>query len=199
MSLFLSRQWVLNTLVALTTTSLLASGLASSLALQAVSAPVTAAPALGGKPTQAKPVTTAKTVAPLDLLKKPEAYLNQRIYLEGEFRTFSTLGLDYKPAFRDSKDYVSLLIRRPDVSHHKIPLSEVKLFYPRQNASLKPVGKEKPAPKVVAQNEVLSKLEPGDWIGLEGTVFSTALGDPWVDVTTVTRLKPVATPEPGHH
>jgi hypothetical protein len=115
-----------------------------------------------------KNMVEAQTVTPLALVKDPAAYLNKAVKFEAEFRGFSSMGLDYKPAFREAKDYVTLLVRRPDVSHHIIPLSELKLFYPRKEA------------------EMLSKLEPGDKVRFQGKVFSTALGDPWLDVSFFT-------------
>lgn len=112
-------------------------------------------------------------VKPLDLVREPASYLEKVVKFEGEFRGFSSLGLDYKPAFRDSKDYVTLLIRRPDVEHHTIPLSELKLFYKREDT------------------EKLATLEPGDKVRFQGKVFSAALGDPWVELEAFTITKPV--------
>jgi hypothetical protein len=57
------------------------------------------------------------------------------------------------------------------VQHHSIPLSELKLFYPRK------------------QSEALGDLEPGDALTIEGTVFSTALREPWVDITSLKVIK----------
>ena len=74
------------------------------------------------------------------------------------------MGLDYKPAFRNSKEYISFLIRRNDVVDHVVPLSEMKLFLKRDIA------------------EKFIDLESGDKIEVYGRVFSSALGDPWIEV-----------------
>ncbi len=116
-------------------------------------------------------------VTPIDLLKAPDNYLDKDIQLEGTFSSFSSLGLDYKKAFRDSKEHVSLLLLRPDVTHHKIPLAELKLIYPRKKS-----------------DDVL-ELESGDIVSIKGHVFSTALNDPWVDVEVIDVIKK-ATPKP---
>lgn len=113
-------------------------------------------------------------VTPIELLKEPGKYLDQDIQIEGTFNSFSSLGLDYKKAFRDSKDFISLMILRPDVTHHKIPLAELKLIYPRKKS-----------------DEVL-ELESGDVISIKGHVFSTALNDPWVDVEILDVIQKVS-------
>ncbi len=110
-------------------------------------------------------------VAPLDLLKAPAQYLDKHIQFEGTFNRFSDMGLDYKKAFKDSRDYVNLMILRPDVKQHQIPLSELKMFFPRKKS-----------------DEVV-ELETGDRISVKGHVFSTALNEPWVDVTEIKVIK----------
>lgn len=107
------------------------------------------------------------TVVPTDLLKDPKGYMNKKVKFEAVFNSFSSLGLDYKKAMRDSKDYVSFLIKRPDVPGRMIPLAELKLIYPRK------------------KSEEVIHLETGDKISVKGQVFSTALNEPWVDVTEV--------------
>ncbi|MCK7484454.1 MAG: hypothetical protein MZU97_02065 [Bacillus subtilis] len=92
--------------------------------------------------------------------------------MRATFERFSTLGLDYKPAFRDSKKYISFLIRRTDVTDHSIPLSELKLIIAREKA------------------EKLIDLESGDKIEITGEVFSTALNDPWVEVESIKIISP---------
>ena len=44
--------------------------------------------------------------------------------------------------------------------------------------------------KTQVKKEKLIDLESGDKIEIKGTVFSTALGDPWVDVDEVKILEP---------
>ena len=82
--------------------------------------------------------------------------------------------MDYKPAFRSSEKYISFLIQRPDVTDHNIPLSELKIFLNRTEA------------------EKHIDLNSGDIVEFQGRVFSTALGDPWMDVDkfTVISTKP---------
>lgn len=110
------------------------------------------------------------SVSPLVLVQNPKNYLNKSIQFEATFNSFSSLGLDYKKALRDSKDHVGVLIRRPDVEHHVIPLSELKLFLSRKDS------------------DAVAKLETGDRVRITGKVFSTALEEPWVDITEMTIL-----------
>ena len=114
------------------------------------------------------------TVSPLDVVARPNFYLNKNIKIKAKFDKFSTLGLDYKPAMRSSEKYISFLIQRPDVLDHNIPLSELKIFIDR----------------TVAEKHI--DLNSGDEIEFTGKVFSTALGDPWMDVDkfTVITSKP---------
>ncbi|MEB3286120.1 MAG: hypothetical protein VKJ04_01315 [Vampirovibrionales bacterium] len=135
-------------------------------------------PSANGKPAQqaaekeALPPDSAFVHIDADeLLKNPTAQLNKYVELVGVFNRFSDTGLDYKKAFRDSRDYVSLFILRPDVEPRQIPLSELKLFFPRKKS-----------------DEVVN-LEGGDTIRIRGKVFSTALNEPWVDVLDVKILQ----------
>lgn len=114
------------------------------------------------------------TVNPIDVVNRPNFYLNKNIKIRAKFDKFSTLGLDYKPAMRSSEKYISFLIQRPDVQTHNIPLSEMKIFISRTEA------------------EKHIDLNSGDIVEFTGKVFSTALGDPWVDVNnfTVISTKP---------
>ena len=107
-------------------------------------------------------------VKPLDIIANPQAYLNQSIKMEATFDKFSTLGLDYTPAMRKSEDYIGILIRRDDITDYVMPLPEMKIFLPRKTA------------------EKYIDLETGDKIEIEGKVFSTAMGDAWVDITKLT-------------
>lgn len=107
----------------------------------------------------------------IDLLKNPSHFLNKSVEFEGTFNSFSSLGLNYKKAYKDPKDFISILILRPDVTHHKVPLSELKLMYPRK------------------KSEAILKLESGDIIKIKGKVFSTMLNDPWVEIDAVDILK----------
>jgi hypothetical protein len=104
------------------------------------------------------------------LLDNPEKYIGKKIKFRGKFSSFTTLALDYDPALRKSKDYISLCIFRPDT---KIPLSELKLAYPLSEAK---------------ENLVIRDVEEGDLIEFYGQVFSAALGEPWVDVDSIKNL-----------
>jgi hypothetical protein len=115
--------------------------------------------------TEAVDNTPAHAVTSIELVKQPEAYLNKKVSFKATFNSFASLGLDYKKAFRDSKDYVSVLVLRPDVNpKYRIPLSELKLFFPRK------------------KSDVVMHLDAGDTIKVTGTVFSNALGEPWMDI-----------------
>ena len=107
--------------------------------------------------------TVYTTVEPLKVVETPDAYLNKNITFDAEYVSFSSLGLDYKPALKESTKYIGILIKRNDVKDHTVPLSEMKIFLKRELA------------------EKHTDLEEGDKIKISGIVFSTALGDPWVE------------------
>ncbi len=100
----------------------------------------------------------------LDIVARPNFYLNKYVAVRGKFDKFSTLGLDYKPAYRSSEDYISFLIQRDDMRNNNVPLSEMKIFIKRKEA------------------EKYIDLNAGDEVEFSGKVFSTALGDVWFDV-----------------
>ncbi len=102
-------------------------------------------------------------VNPLDVVAYPMRYLNKNIAVRGKFDKFSTLGLDYEPAYRSSEDYITFLILRADAGTHNIPLSEMKVFLKRSLA------------------EKYIDINSGDEVEFFGKVFSTALGDVWID------------------
>lgn len=105
------------------------------------------------------------------LLESPKDYLNKKIKIRGKFSSFTTLALDYEPALRKSKDYLSICIFRPD---RKIPLSELKLAYPIKEAK---------------DNIVIRELEENDVIEIFGEVFSAALDEPWVDILSIKKIE----------
>jgi hypothetical protein len=119
------------------------------------------------------PDSAYKSVSPLDLVKDPDGFLNDRVSFEATFNGFNPVGLDYKGAMRSSKDYISFLVQRPDVNHHVIPLSELKLVYPRKQAE-----------------KTLLDIQTGDKVAVKGKVYSNALGDPWVDVEDMVITQP---------
>lgn len=113
-----------------------------------------------------------KTIDPVSLVNDPQSYLNNQVKISATFDKFTSLGLDYPPAKRDSKSYIAFLIKRPDVpAQYNIPLSELKILMKREKA------------------EKFIDLESGDQIEVYGKVFSTALGDPWVEVDSIKVLK----------
>ena len=122
----------------------------------------------------AVPANTVSTahgyVKPLTVVNSPSQFLNKKIAMKAKFDKFSTLGLDYKPALRSSENYISFLIKRDDTTYD-IPLSEMKLFLKREMA------------------EKFIDLKTNDEITIEGTVFSDALGDAWIDVNSITVTK----------
>ena len=109
-------------------------------------------------------------VKPLDVVTNANLYLGKQIKFIATFDKFSTLGLDYKPAFRSSEKYISFLIKRDDVTDHTIPLSEMKIFIKRTEA------------------EKFIELDSGDKIEVYGKVFSTALTDPWIEAEKLVLL-----------
>ena len=123
---------------------------------------------------QSKPQSTAKTyqyVSPLNIVAQPAFYVGKNVKFKAKFDKFSTLGLDYKPAYRSSEKYITVLILRPDVTHREIPLSELKIFMAREAA------------------EKHIDLNAGDEIEISGTVFSKALGDAWMNVDVFNVIK----------
>ena len=119
--------------------------------------------------------TTSITYTPvnaLDVVAAPETFLNKNITVKGKFDKFSTLGLDYQPAYKSSEEYITFLIQRDDVKDHNIPLSEMKIFLKRPEA------------------EKHIDLNAGDEIEFSGKVFSIALGDVWIEADKFTVLTP---------
>ena len=114
--------------------------------------------------------TQVVKVAPLTIVDSPKQYLNKTVLMNAKFDKFSTLGLDYKPAFKSSENYISFLIKRDDTSFN-IPLSEMKLFIKRETA------------------EKFIDLKTDDEIQIKGVVFSDALGDAWIDVQEIVITK----------
>lgn len=112
-------------------------------------------------------------VKPLELVANPYKYNKRNVRLRGKFDKFSTIGLDYPAALRKHEEYISFMIQRPDITNHNIPLSELKIFLKKE----------------VAEKHI--DLDTGDEIVFTGKVFSTALGDPWMDVHNLTVVNKV--------
>lgn len=108
------------------------------------------------------------TVNPTVMVNNPKPYLNKDIKFKAKFDKYSTLGLDYKPAFRSSEKFITVLIQRNDVLTHNVPLSELKIFLDRSEA------------------EKHIDLNSGDEIEVAGHIFSNALGDVWMDAQKFT-------------
>ena len=104
------------------------------------------------------------------LLENPKNLIGKKIKIKGKFSSFTTLALDYEPALRKSKDYISLCIFRPD---SMVPLSELKLAYPLKEAK---------------ENPVIVELQEDDLLEIYGEVFSAALDEPWVDIISIKDL-----------
>lgn len=113
---------------------------------------------------------TNTIVNALDIVSNPTAFLNKTVTINAKFDKFATLGLDYKPAYKSSEEYISFLIKRDDTGFD-IPLSEMKLFLKRD----------------LAEKNI--ELKTNDEISITGIVFSDALGDAWVDVNNITITK----------
>ena len=101
-----------------------------------------------------------------DLVAEPQAFLNKEIVISGKFYSFSTIPLDYEKAMKSSKDFIGLILARPDMTD--IPLVELKLAAPLE------MFKE--------QN---INIEHGDIVSFEGKVYAIALGEPWLEVTSI--------------
>jgi hypothetical protein len=110
------------------------------------------------------PVIQYINVNALELVSNPYRYLRRNVRVRGKFDKFSTLGLDYPSAMRSHEKYISFMIQRPDITNHNIPLSEFKIFLKKEVA------------------EKYIDLDAGDEVEFTGKIFSTALGDPWMDV-----------------
>lgn len=110
------------------------------------------------------PLVQYQDVNALSVVANPNRYMRRNIRIKAKFDKFSTLGLDYAPAMRSSEKYITFLIQRPDITNHNIPLSELKIFLKKD----------------VAEKHI--DLDAGDEIEFTGKVFSTALGDAWMDV-----------------
>ncbi|MFM7389126.1 MAG: hypothetical protein ACKO34_00710 [Vampirovibrionales bacterium] len=127
------------------------------------------------------PTAVATSLTLTQLVSNPTAFLKKAVKLEGTVATFSSLGLDYKPVYRNPEQFITLLLFRDDVPNTiHIPLTELKLFVNRTLA------------------EKHKDLGPNDVIQLEGSVVSDALGDAWVDVTQLTVVKKVSKEASSH-
>ena len=177
--------------VALSLTLMIASSQTGTASAAPTKAPAKAAPKAqpkavpAKKPAESQPAAAVKTepkpevvldnvvdVTSDDLVNKPHEFLNRNVKFQGDFSSFSSLALDYKPALKPSKSFLSFLIFKKDTH---VPLSELKLAMA--------IPKEKDP-----YNTLLATLKEGDQLELVGKVFSAALDDPWVEVFKVKKL-----------
>lgn len=118
------------------------------------------------------PIENVVAVQPADLVSKPHEFLGKNVKFTGNFASFTNLALDYKPAMKASKNYLSMLIRSNTT---QVPLSELKL------AMLIPKEKD-------PDTQLLANLKEGDKVEIIGKVFSAALDDPWVEILRLKKL-----------
>jgi hypothetical protein len=114
------------------------------------------------------------SVQPETLVDHPAEYLNKNVKFTALFSGYNNLAVDYKPAMRSSKNYLSFSVFR---EHSHVPLSELKL------AMVNPKDEKD---KLTA---LLLKLKEKDEIEVIGKVFNTALDEPWVDVLKLSLIK----------
>lgn len=119
------------------------------------------------KPIKNEVTACSKEITVQELVSKPESVLNKEVCFSGTFNSFSALALDYPPAMRERKRYISLTLLRPSTN---IPLGELKLALKIDDAQ---------------KHEALAKIAEGDLVKIKGKVFSTALGEPWVDILQI--------------
>lgn len=108
-----------------------------------------------------------ETVDLKKLVSKPESQKNKTIDIEGQFYSFSTLPLDYPKAFKSSKDYIGIVLSRPDFK--QIPLVELKIAVPIKKF----------------KDKSLSMLEHGDLVHIKAKVYAVALGEPWLEALSM--------------
>jgi len=126
------------------------------------------------KPAPEPVIENIVNVQPETLVDHPNEYLNKNIRFNAQFYGYNSLAVDYKPAMRSSKQYISFSVLR---DHSKVPLSELKL------AMVNPKDEKDELTKL------LIKLKEKDEIEVIGKVFNTALDEPWVDVLKLKLIK----------
>jgi hypothetical protein len=127
------------------------------------------------KPVPEVVIENVITVPAEALTEHASEYLNKNVRFVANFQAYSSLALDYKPAMRPAKTYLSFLVFR---NNSKVPLSELKLAMP--------IPKEDDKSP---QAKLLSELKEGDQLEVTGKVFACPLDEPWVDVLRIKRLK----------
>jgi hypothetical protein len=127
-----------------------------------------------GKTTPEPVIENIVNVQAETLVDHPAEYLNKNIRFTALFFGYNNLAVDYKPAMRSSKNYLSFSVLR---EHSKVPLSELKL------AMINPKDEKDKL------TTLLLKLKEKDEIEVIGKVFNTALDEPWVDVLKINLIK----------
>lgn len=118
-------------------------------------------------------LTNEENVSLKALVAEPKKFLNKRIFIEGEFHSFSSLPLDYEKAKRSSEDFIGIILSRPDKK--EIPLVELKISVPI---------------KMFKENTVT--LNSGDKIRLNSKVYAYELGEPWLEAKDIEILEKAA-------
>lgn len=116
---------------------------------------------------QAKDKKNTQVTKLKELVAHPKKYLNKKVDIEGEFHSFSSLSLDYPKALKDSKEFIGIILSRPDEA--EIPLVELKISVPLEMFKSKDIS-----------------IERGDKLHLNSKVYAVALGEPWLEVKDLT-------------
>lgn len=111
----------------------------------------------------AKDNKNTQTTKLKSLVATPKKFLNKKVNIEGEFHSFSSLSLDYPKAQKDSKEFIGIILSRPD--EKEIPLVELKISVPLEMFKEKNIS-----------------IEHGDKLRLTSKVYAVALGEPWLEV-----------------
>lgn len=106
----------------------------------------------------------------VDIVAEPKKFLNKKIYLEGDFYSYSTLALDYPKAMKSSKDFIGIVLSRPDAA--EIPLVELKIAAP-----------------VLLFKDTNLNIDQGDRIGIKAKIYAIALGEAWLDAESIEIIK----------
>ncbi|MCE2928808.1 MAG: hypothetical protein LW817_04165 [Candidatus Caenarcaniphilales bacterium] len=104
------------------------------------------------------------------LVAEPQKFLYKKLSIEGDFHSYSTLALDYPKALRTSKDFISIVLSRPDMK--SIPLVELKIA----------------APLALFKDSNLT-IDQGDKISIKAKVYAVALGEPWLEAESIEIIK----------
>ena len=119
---------------------------------------------------QAKDNKNAPIISLKELVTSPKLFLNKKVEIEGDFNSFSSLSLDYPKALKDSKEYIGIILSRPD--EPEIPLVELKISVPLE----------------IFKDENIS-IDYGDKLHLTSKVYAVALGEPWLEVKSLEVIK----------